>query len=109
MTTDEFYDELFDELYTQAVPGTSEIESTEYPDTVNMPTLHWLDEDSMLDTIHSYADEYDLEGYETEQVKRAVVLGKGPSTNRSGVDRRRQEIGLKTTAEILDGDPWFER
>jgi len=102
--TEEFYDDLFDELYSQAVPGTSEIDNTEYPETVNVPTLHWLDKDSMLDTVHSYCDEYGVEGRQVEQVKRAVVLGKGPSTNQAGVDRRREEIGLKTTAEILEGD-----
>lgn len=100
----EFYDDLFDELYKQAVPGTEEIESTEYPEDVNIPYLHFLDGDEMEEIIEEYCEEYDVSEDQVWGVKRNVVLGKSPSTSLDNVDRAREDAGLEPVSEMLEGD-----
>lgn len=103
MVDEDFYDDLFDELYSRAVPGSEEIESTEYPDDVNLPYLHFLDGEEMEEVIEEYCEEYDVSGRQQWQVKQTVVLGKGPSNSQSVVDRTREDAGLEPVSEMLEG------
>ena len=109
MTSQEFYDELFDELYSRAVPGLEEIEGEmEYPDDVNVPYLHFLDGDEMNEVIEEYCSEYDVPSGQVATVKQNVVLGKGPSTSLENVDRAREDAGLEPVSEMLEqegGEP----
>ena len=102
MTGQEFYDELFDELYSRAVPGLEEIESTEYPEDVNVPYLHFLDGDEVEEVVEEYCSEYDVPDGDVMDVKKTVVLGKGPSTSLENVDRARMDAGLEPVSEMLE-------
>lgn len=102
---EEIYQEILDDLYDQAVPGTEEVESTDYPEDVNVPYLHWIPEDTMLDTVEQYCDEYGLGRGERRQVKRSVVLGVSPSTSLENVERARDEAGLKPLEYLLEEEP----
>lgn len=104
MTEPDLYDDIFDELYEQAVPGVEEIESTEYPEDVNIPYLHFLDGEEMEEIIEEYCSEYDVTGHQVMQVKRNVVLGKSPSTSLENVDNAREDAGLQPVSEMLEGD-----
>ena len=104
MPDPELYDDIFDELYEEAVPGVEEIESTEYPEDVNVPYLHFLDGDEMEEIIEEYCGEYGVTGHQVFQVKRNVVLGKSPSTSLDNVDRAREDAGLEPVSEMLEGD-----
>jgi hypothetical protein len=100
---EEFYDDLFDELYERAVPGVEEIKSTEYPEDVNLPYLHFIDGEELEEVIEEYCSEYDVADDRVFAVKKAVVLGKGPSTSRSVVDSARMDAGLEPVSEMLEG------
>lgn len=104
MPEQDLYEDIFDEIYEQAVPGTEEIESTEYPEDVNIPYLHFIDGDEMEEVIEEYCEEYDVSSHRVMDVKRDVVLGKGPSTSLENVDRAREDAGLEPVSEILEGD-----
>jgi hypothetical protein len=99
----ELYEDIFDELYEQATPGVEEIESTEYPEDVNVPYLHFLDGDEMEEIIEEYCEEYDVTGHQVFQVKRNVVLTKAPSRNLDIVDSTREDAGLEPVSEMLEG------
>ena len=104
MVEEELYDDIFDELYTRATPGLEEIESTEYPEDVNLPYLHFLDGDELEGVIEEYCEEYDIPDGQVMAVKRNVVLGKSPSTSQENVDRAREDADLKPVSEMLEGD-----
>jgi hypothetical protein len=98
-----FYDDLFDDLYERAEPGLEEIESTEYPENVSLPRLHFIDGEELEEVVEEYCSEYGVSGRQQWQVKRNVVLGKGPSTSQSVVDRAREDAGLEPVSEMLEG------
>ena len=103
MVDEEFYDDLFDELYSRAVPGLEEIEGeTEYPEDVNLPYLHFLDGDELEEVIEEYCEEYGVPDGQVMAVKRNVVLGKSPSTSLDNVDRAREDAGLEPVSEMLE-------
>ena len=104
MTNQELYEAIFNELYERATPGVEEIESTEYPEDVNVPYLHFLDGDETEEIIEKYCEEYDVQEDRVFQVKRNVVLGKSPSTSLDNVDRAREDAGLEPVSEMLEGD-----
>lgn len=96
---EQLYDDIFDELYQRAVPGTEEIESTDYPEDVNVPYLHFIDGDEMEEVIEEYCSEYGVDG--VMEVKKAVVLGKGPSTSLENVNRAPSDAGLEELSESV--------
>lgn len=98
--TNQFYNELFDELYSQATPGMEEISDTVYPEDVNIAYLHFIDEDEAMQIIEDYCEEYGVE--DTFTVKRTVLLGKGPSTSVENVDRAREDAGLEPVSTLLE-------
>lgn len=100
---DEFYDEVFDQLYEEAVPGVEEIRSTVYPEDANVPYLHYLDGDRMNEIIDEYLEEYDVPASMHKQVRFNVVLGKAPSTSLTNVDSTRTSHGLEPVSEMLRG------
>ena len=103
MPGQEFYDDLFDELYSRAVPGLEEIEGEmEYPDDVNVPYLHFLEGDEVEEVVEEYCSEYDVPEGDVMGVKKTVVLGKGPSTSLENVDRARMDAGLEPVSEMLE-------
>lgn len=102
MVDEDLYEDIFDELYEQAVPGVEEIESTEYPEDTNVPYLHFLDGDEMEEIIEQYCEEYDVSSNRVFQVKRNVVLGKSPSTSLDNVDRAREDAGFEPVSEMLE-------
>jgi hypothetical protein len=104
VTSDEFYDELFEELYQAATPGLDELEDFEYSGDVPVNRLHYLDGDRQLQIIEEYCNQYDVPLSDRRQVRFNVVLGKGPSTSLSNVNRARETEGLETIEEPLEGD-----
>ena len=103
MPDQEFYYDLFDELYSRATPGLDEIESTEYPEDVNVPYLHFLDGDEMMEVVEEHCSEFGVPDGQVGAVKQNVVLGKAPSTSLENVDRAREDAGLEPVSEILEG------
>jgi len=101
---DDLYEDIFDELYERATPGLEEIESTEYPEDVNLPYLHFIDGDEMEEIIEQYCEEYGVSSDRVFQVKRNVVLTKAPSRSLDVVDSARQDAGLEPVSEMLEGD-----
>jgi len=99
----ELYDDIFDELYERAVPGIEEIETTEYPDDVNLPYLHFIEGEEMEEVIEDYCNEYDVPGHQVMGVKKDVVLGKSPSTSLNVVDNAREDADLEPVSDMLEG------
>jgi len=101
---DKLYEDILDELYSRAVPGVEEIESTEYPKDVNIPYLHFLEGKEMEEVIEEYCSEYEIPSGQVMNVKRNVVLGRSPSTSLNVVDREREDADLEPVSDILEGD-----
>lgn len=99
MTSDEFYDELFNDLFREAQPGIEELENHEYSGDVPVNYLHYLDGERQVEIIEEYCQEYDVPLSHWKQVKFNVILGKGPSTSLANVNRARRREGLEELAE----------
>lgn len=91
---EEFYDEVFEALYEEAVPGLEELENSEYSEETNVAYLHYLDGERQVEIIEEYCDEYEVPLSDRRQIKFNVILGKGPSTSIENVNRARKEEGL---------------
>lgn len=99
MVDDEFYDNVFDELYQEATPGVEEIEDTEYSGDTPVNYLHYLDGDRQIEIIEEYLEEYDVPEDSWKRIRFNVILGKSPSSSLEGVNRAREEEGLEPLPE----------
>jgi len=98
----ELYDDIFDALYEEAVPGLEEIEGHEYSGGRPVSYLHFLDGDRQIEIIESYCEEYDIPVGDRSQIKFNVILGKSPSSSLENVDNARDDEGLEPVEEFLD-------
>ena len=98
----ELYDDIFEALYEEAIPGLEEIEEAEYSGDTAVNYLHYLDGDRQVEIIENYCDEYEVPFHRQRQVKFNVILGKSPSSSLENVNRSREAEGLKPVEEFLD-------
>ncbi|SNR70430.1 hypothetical protein [Halorubrum vacuolatum] len=98
----ELYDNIFEALYEEAVPGLEEIEEYEYSGETPVNYLHFLDGDRQIEVIEEYCEEYGVPVGDRKQVKFNLILGKSPSSSLENVNNAREDEGLKPVEEFLD-------
>jgi hypothetical protein len=98
----ELYDDIFEALYEEAVPGVDEIEEVEYSGGTSVSYLHFLEGDRQLEIIDEYCEEYGVPENERKQVKFNVILGKSPSSSLKNVNRSRENEGLEPVGKYLE-------
>lgn len=103
----EAYDDIMQELYSEAVPGTDYSSVVEEGTSEDEPALylqHFLEGERQEEIIEDVLDEYEIPEELYFDAKKAVMLSHGPSASVSTVDRAREEAGLEPVSEMLDGE-----
>lgn len=95
------------ELYQEATPGTDYMEAREVergPDEPRLYMQHYLDANRQEEIVEGVLDDTEIPKQLYFEAKKAVLLSHGPSTSLKGVDRSREQHGLKPVSEMLEED-----
>lgn len=96
---DGFYDDVFEALYDEAVPGLEALEEAGYTGDTPINYMQYVYGERQIEIIDEYCDEYDIPLSDRKQVKFNILLGKGPSTSSGNVERKLRSEGLENLAE----------
>lgn len=104
MPSKEFYDDVFEQLYEEAVPGRKYFDEEDYSEEIAGNRLHYLDGERQLEIIDDLCNEYGLPPADRKKAKQTILLGKGPSTSQANVDQARNEEDLEPVSRFLEGE-----
>lgn len=92
----EIRDEVYKKLYKAAEPSKDfeKMMDGENPYKYDRYELHFLENGKQLEIISDTLGNYDLYHYNVKKIRRTVLLGAAPSSNKEKVNQKREEVGL---------------
>lgn len=92
----EIRDELYQKIYenTQPEADFKEMEERENPYDIPRYKLYYIENGKLLEIISDFLGNKDLTNYNLKKIRRSVLLGAAPMTDKEKVNQYREEVGL---------------